>query len=41
MAIRWVQPTWKDTSPSTVKRCLEKCSLRKGDNGLMKTDKAD
>ena len=35
MAIRWVQPAWKDVTPSTVKRCFEKGGFREGDDELM------
>ena len=35
MAIRWVQQTWKDVTPSTVKRCFKKCGFREGDDKLM------
>ena len=35
MAIRWVQRAWKDVTPSTVKRCFEKCGFREGDDELM------
>ena len=35
MAIQWVQRAWKDVTPSTVKRCFEKCGFREGDNELM------
>ena len=35
MAIRWVQPAWKDITPSTVKRCFEKGGFREGDDELM------
>ena len=35
MAIRWLQRTWKDVTPSTVKRCFEKCGFREGDDELM------
>ena len=35
MAIRWVQRAWKGVTPSTVKRCFEKCVFREGDDELM------
>ena len=35
MAIRWVQRAWKDVTPSTVKRCFEKCGFREGEDELM------
>ena len=35
MAIRWVQQTWKDVTPSTVKRCFKKCGFGEGDDKLM------
>ena len=35
MAIRWVQQVWKDLTPSTVKRCFEKCGFCEGDDELM------
>ena len=35
MTIRWVQRAWKDFTPSTVKRCFEKCRFREGDDELM------
>ena len=35
MAIRWVQRIWKDVTPSTVKRCFEKCRFCEGDDELM------
>ena len=35
MAILWVQRAWKDVTPSTVKRCFEKCGFREGDDELM------
>ena len=35
MAIRWLQRAWIDLTPSTVKRCSEKCGFREGDNELM------
>ena len=28
MVIWWVQRTWKDVTPSAVKRCFEKCGFR-------------
>ena len=28
MVIWWVQRAWKDVTPSTVKRCFEKCGFR-------------
>ena len=34
MAIRWVQRAWKDVTPSTVKRCFEKCGFREGGDEL-------
>ena len=35
MAIKWVQQTWKDVTPSTVKQCFEKRGFREGDDELM------
>ena len=35
MAIWWVQRAWKDVTPSTVKRCFEKCGFRESDDELM------
>ena len=35
MAIQRVQWAWKDVTPSTVKRCFEKCGFREGEDELM------
>ena len=35
IAIRWVQRAWKYVTPSTVKRCFEKCVFREGGDELM------